>query len=114
MSEQVWHLVPAFLSNKRNQASIEEGESSDPPTHKIYVSMFYELWIWVAKDAEIVYLLGVSLATIKRYDPRNDERKGMCDLKRSLAVRQRNGCRLRRACCLNYRRMLMPPWSTIV
>lgn len=43
--------------------------------------------------AEIVQFLGVSLATIKRYDPRNDKRKGMCAPKRSLVGPRRNGQR---------------------
>ena len=29
--------------------------------------MFCEPWTWAAKDAEVVQLFGVSLATIKRY-----------------------------------------------
>jgi transposase len=40
----------------------------------MYASVFCEPWTWVAKDAEMVQIFGVSHATIKRYlKQRRDE-----------------------------------------
>jgi transposase len=63
--------------------------------------------------AEILQLLGISSATLKRYIKRQRE-EGHVRPKAIPGRPRRNGHRERRACCLNCRRMPTRHWNNTV